>query len=213
MPSSAYFLLPSDNNDDSYESLGIMMPSNTDIFSAFRQHCSIFYGLYWRSASTTCSNQRSSSSIWLRERRQCGRNSSRSSGKIRSPGFLRRWSDCSWFVWTEHPTSQNSSSVSRWASTDVSISTEEAEKESALSSAHYSWRHLRQGENKIRAVKKLLVNHCTCLLMESRQEQRKLSRYRYSLCLRTWGLLHKELLRPQSFTSRGWSLRSPGNAA
>ena len=31
MPSSAYFLLPSDNNDDSYESLGIMMPSNTDI--------------------------------------------------------------------------------------------------------------------------------------------------------------------------------------
>ena len=34
-----------------------------------------FVSFFWRSASTTCSNQRSSSSSWLRERRQCGRNS------------------------------------------------------------------------------------------------------------------------------------------
>ena len=32
MPSNTDFLLPSDNNDASYESLGITMPSNTDIF-------------------------------------------------------------------------------------------------------------------------------------------------------------------------------------
>ena len=31
MPSNADFLLPSDNNDASYDILGIMMPSNTDI--------------------------------------------------------------------------------------------------------------------------------------------------------------------------------------